>query len=161
MIIDKDLYHKIVQIMPISCVDLVVANDFGQVLLAKRTNQPAIGKWWFPGGRVHYLETRIDAAIRKLREECGLKSDQLVELGTFDVIVERSDKSGKSHAVTTLYLVSVRKHHKVNLDSQNSEAEWRLPVEWLKMELYPFIRHGLTVFSNYESRRKSDFKQTH
>jgi colanic acid biosynthesis protein WcaH len=161
MIIDKDLYRQIVQIIPISCIDLVVANDDGQVLLAKRTNEPAIGEWWFPGGRVHYLETRVDAAFRKLREECRLESDQLVELGTFDVIVERSDNSGKSHSITTLYFARVGQHQKFTLDSQNSEAEWRLPREWLNLELHPFIQRGLETFTNYKSSARPDSNWTY
>ena len=46
MIINKELYQQIVQVIPIACVDLVVVDDVGQVLLAKRTNEPAIGEWW-------------------------------------------------------------------------------------------------------------------
>ena len=69
MIINKDIYQQIVKVMPISCVDLVVVDDYGQVLLARRTNEPAKGEWWFLGGRVHFLENRVDAAVRRLREE--------------------------------------------------------------------------------------------
>jgi ADP-ribose pyrophosphatase YjhB (NUDIX family) len=150
MIIDKDLYRQIVRVMPISCVDLVVANDYGQVLLTKRKNEPAMGEWWFPGGRVHYLETRVQAAARKLREECGLEADQLVELGTFDVIVERADDDSKSHAITTLYYAKVSRRQTFTLDSQNSKAEWRLPLEWLQLELNPFIKEGLAKIMNYK-----------
>ena len=151
MNINKSLYQQIVQVMPIPCVDLIVADDHGQVLLARRKNEPAMGEWWFPGGRVHYLETRVDTAIRKLREECGLESDQLVELGTFDVIVERSDNGSKLHGVTTLYFARVGGDQICTLDSQNSEAEWRLPLEWLKIELHPFIECGLIAFTNHKS----------
>jgi colanic acid biosynthesis protein WcaH len=122
MIIDNDLYQQIVRIMPIPCVDLVVVNDYGQILLGKRTNHPASGEWWFPGGRVYYMETRVDAAVRKLREECRLEAHQLIELGTFDVIVERPDHHITSHGITTLYVAGVGKHHLVTLDSQNSEG---------------------------------------
>lgn len=155
MIINKELYRQVLQIMPIPCVDLIVVDHNKRVLLARRTNEPAMGEWWFPGGRVHYLETRVDAAVRKLREECGLESDQLVELGAFDVIVERSDNSSKSHAITTLYFARVGSPPIFTLDSQNSEAEWRLPLEWLKMELHPFIQRGLIAFTNYKSLSKS------
>jgi colanic acid biosynthesis protein WcaH len=147
MIIDDHLYQQIVQVMPIPCVDLVVTNDSGQVLLARRENEPARGEWWFPGGRVHYLETRVDAAVRKLRQECALEANQLVDLGTFDVIVKRSDNGKNLHGITTLYCMKVNQNQTFTLDSQNSEAQWRLPLEWLKLELHSFVQHGLTVFS--------------
>ena len=149
MIINRDLYQKIVKIMPIACVDLIVLDDAGRVLLAKRTNEPALGEWWFPGGRVHYLETRLAAATRKLREECGLEASHLFELGVFDVIVERSDNGDKLHAITSLFVAEVGANTSFALDAQNSEAEWRMPSDWLKLNLDPFIKQALTVFTRY------------
>lgn len=146
MIIDNDLYQKIVQVMPIPSIDLIVVDDQGRVLLAKRTNEPERGHWWFPGGRVHFLETRLQASIRKLKEECGLEAEQIVEIGTYDVIVERSDNAAKLHGITTLFHARVGNTKQYTLDSQNSEADWRLPDEWLKRELHPFVSQSLHVF---------------
>jgi colanic acid biosynthesis protein WcaH len=145
--ISEVLYQQIVRVMPIPCVDLIVVNDQGEVLLAKRKNEPAKNEWWFPGGRVHYLENRREAAIRKLREECGLETDQVIELGTFDVIVERQDDHELIHGITTLFSVQIHPGEEVLLDNQNSNAEWRLPSEWMKLELNVFIRRALEVLN--------------
>ena len=96
----------------------------------------------------------MDAAVRKLREECGLESEQLVELGTFDVIVERSDKGGKVHGITTLFYAKVSPHQTLRLDSQSSEAQWRFPIEWLSMELHPFVQQGLATLSKHKKLLK-------
>lgn len=141
--------------MPIPCVDLIVVNNGGDVLLAKRTNEPAKDEWWFPGGRVHYLETRLGAAIRKLREECGLETGPLFELATYDVIVERSDNGVKSHAITTLYYTKVSLQQEFMLDFQSSMAEWHSPLEWLKLDLNPFIQIGLNTYINYKGEKES------
>lgn len=154
MIINNDLYQQILQAMPIPCVDLLVVNDKGEVLLAKRTNMPAQREWWFPGGRIHYLETRIDAAVRKLKEECGLEAVQPGELGTFDVIVERSEDGSKSHAITTVFVARVEADAFITLDAQNSAAEWRLPLDWLKLKLNPFIERALADFIRYDEKKK-------
>lgn len=146
MIIKDELYRQIVEVMPIPSVDLIVVNDGGQVLLAKRTNEPGQGYWWFPGGRVHFLETRLQASRRKLKEECGLESGQIIELGTYDVIVERSDEAKKLHGITTLFCIMVGSRVNYILDSQNSEADWRLPNEWLQLDLHPFVQSGLRAF---------------
>ena len=148
MIINEKLYQQIVKMMPIPCVDLVIVDNLGRVLLLKRTNEPAKGEWWFPGGRVYYLESRLDAAKRKLREECGLDVSQLTELGTFDVIVERLDNGNQAHGVTTVYLAKVSSITLV-LDSQNSAAEWRFPSDWLKCRLNPFIERTLSIFTEH------------
>lgn len=154
MIIDEMLYQQIVKVMPITCVDLVVVDDLGRVLLLKRKNEPARDEWWFPGGRVYYLETRLDAAARKLREECGLEALQLVELGTFDVIVERSDTGNKLHGVTTVYIANVSSIT-FTLDGQNTDAEWRFPSDWLKFQLNPFIEQALSIFAEHKGALRS------
>jgi ADP-ribose pyrophosphatase YjhB (NUDIX family) len=44
-----------------------------RVLLLKRGNQPAMGKWTFPGGFVDFAEPAIDAALRETMEEVGMQ----------------------------------------------------------------------------------------
>jgi ADP-ribose pyrophosphatase YjhB (NUDIX family) len=48
--------------------------DDGRVLLLKRGNEPAMGKWTFPGGFVEFAERAIDAAVRETMEEVGLRA---------------------------------------------------------------------------------------
>lgn len=85
MFIEEALYAKIIESMPIPCVDLVVMDRVGRILLLKRKNEPASNQWWFPGGRVLFGELRPDAARRKLRQECGLTQIELLEeIRTFD-----------------------------------------------------------------------------
>lgn len=55
-VITLKLYKTFHQLMPIACVDLVIKSDYG-ILLGKRRNKPAQGKWWFMGGRVLKGET--------------------------------------------------------------------------------------------------------
>jgi len=45
----------------------------GRVLLLKRGNEPAMGRWTFPGGFVEFGERAIDAAVRETSEEVGLR----------------------------------------------------------------------------------------
>ena len=123
-----------------------------KILLIKRANEPAKGQWWFPGGRVHYLETRSQAASRKLREECGLESSSLAELGTFDVILEMPHEKSARHGITTLFQVEVGTQINFILNAYCLEADWRLPKEWLSEELHFFIRRNLTML--VENRNK-------
>jgi len=43
LLIPKDTYAQIVRLMPIPCVDLLVKDEEGGVLLIKRANEPAKG----------------------------------------------------------------------------------------------------------------------
>ena len=62
------------------------------LLLTRRSqklrNHP--GQWAFPGGRVDAGETKIEAALRELHEEVGIKCGPEDVLGTMDDFVTRS-----------------------------------------------------------------------
>ena len=150
MIIPEDLYSQIRRVMPIPCVDLVVSDESGCVLLIKRKNEPARGQWWFPGGRVHYKETREAAAVRKLREECGLEAMRIEEIGTYDVILDIPSPGWSRHGITTLFRMCVRGRGTLRLDDQSATADWRLPQEWKSECLHPFVSKGLSVLVNHK-----------
>jgi 8-oxo-dGTP pyrophosphatase MutT (NUDIX family) len=57
----------------------IQAKDTGRVLMIQRAlseDDPASGKWEFPGGHIDEGETPIQAAIREFQEESGLKLPQ-------------------------------------------------------------------------------------
>jgi len=131
-------YRRICRVMPIACVDLLVSNPGGQILLVRRANEPAAGQWWFPGGRVLYGERRRDAAMRKLREETGLTGGEPVELLTADVIFA-GEVEGARHGISTVFAIRLPAPQAPQLDSQSTEARWAAREEWLAQELHPFI----------------------
>jgi colanic acid biosynthesis protein WcaH len=51
-VIPVDEYQKIVEQIPIVCVDAVIMNRKGQYLLVRRKNEPLKGEFWLPGGRI-------------------------------------------------------------------------------------------------------------
>lgn len=120
MSIQEELYPQIIKAIPIPCVELVIQNTSGEVLLIKRKNKPAKSEWWFPGGRVHFRETRAEAVKRKLWEECKLFAVKTEELGTFDLILKGNIPT---HAVTKVFQIIVNNIN-VKLDSQSKSLEW-------------------------------------
>jgi ADP-ribose pyrophosphatase YjhB (NUDIX family) len=139
MQIENDLYERIRQAMPIACVDLLVMNGADEILLIRRTNEPAIGQWWFPGGRVQFGERREAAARRKLLEECGLDVPQLQELKTFDVILPYATNERSSHGITTIFAARIAEPRLVRLDPQSSAFCWKTVHVWQTEQLHPFI----------------------
>jgi ADP-ribose pyrophosphatase YjhB (NUDIX family) len=89
---------------------------------------------------VHLGETRHAAAIRKLREECGLAPQGVRDLGTYDVILEMD--AGLRHGITTLFAMRVTRATP-RLDAQSVEAAWRTPDDWLAGGLDDFVAQGL------------------
>ena len=147
MIIPEAIYSQIVRMMPVPCVDIIVEDERGRVLLIKRADEPAKGQWWFPGGRVHYLETRAQAVVRKMREECGLDPSSLTELGTYDVILDMARDATPRHGITTLFRVIIESQNDLTLDIHSFDADWRPPEEWLSEGLHLFVRESLQALA--------------
>ncbi|OGH88833.1 MAG: hypothetical protein A3J93_01155 [Candidatus Magasanikbacteria bacterium RIFOXYC2_FULL_42_28] len=113
--IKKNLYDKILRLMPIVCVDLLIKRG-KKILLVKRKNNPAKGEWWLPGGRIFKTETIERAARRKARGEVGLScsfkkisqvtstyfkktEDMQFDIHTINIIVELKQIDNREPAV--------------------------------------------------------------
>ena len=145
MFIEKQEYERIVTLVPRVCVDILVENPEGRVLLLKRTNEPAVGQWWFPGGRVHIGETRDQAALRKLNEECALKPDasHLNEVGSFDLLF---DVDGRTwHDVTILFHLRLTAETAIKTDLQSSAAGWFDQEQCQSLNLHPYLKENILV----------------
>lgn len=64
-----------------------------QIILVQRKTQPNAGWWGFPGGHVELGETAMQAAVRELHEETGVRAQALEYLTNIDVMLH--DKTGR------------------------------------------------------------------
>jgi len=58
---------------PLPSVAVVASNGKGQIVLVKRKAEPGKGCWALPGGFIDDGESAIQASLRELEEETGLK----------------------------------------------------------------------------------------
>lgn len=145
MWIPDPLYTKIKKKLPIPCVDLIVKNKADEILLVKRANQPAKGEWWFPGGRINHGESRIDAAERKLKEECGLNGVSFKEWKTIDIFLFDQDEDYLSHGISSLYIVEIIEYN-VHLDGQSLDHNWKIIEDWVKNLKESLLKNTLREF---------------
>jgi len=108
---------------PQPCVDLVVAYD-GGVLLARRENEPAKGRLFWPGSRLYKGERLEDAPTRVAREELGLDVRVDERLGVSEHFWEETSVTGveSRHTVPVVYrVVPEPADQSIELDAQHSE----------------------------------------
>ncbi|MDY6862723.1 MAG: NUDIX hydrolase [Thermodesulfobacteriota bacterium] len=119
---------------PLPAVVALVTDETGRkILLVKRSEEPARGKWCLPGGFIEADEKPEDAALRELFEETGLKG----KIGEF---------VGISSQLSTFYrkmilLCGFKIENSVGELKAGDDAE---KAEWFPFENYPalaFISH--------------------
>ena len=74
-LLERKVFVEVVKLTPLVSIDLIVKDQTGKVLLGRRRNAPAQGKWFVPGGRIRKNETLARAFERICREELGITAE--------------------------------------------------------------------------------------
>ena len=138
MLIENELYDKIREVSPTVCVDLLVINEQKQYLLAKRTEKPAKGSWWFPGGRIHKGETWAECARRKGKEELGID----LPIGNIISVEDYFASDADWHTVN-LVVHAYFSHRLIELDKPHAEYRW---VSYIEPDLHKCVKNPLTIY---------------
>lgn len=143
MHLERAEYERIIRVFPRVCVDIMIVDPSDRLLLLKRTNQPAIGQWWFPGGRVLIGETRLQAARRKLLEECGLgvAESALPESGSLDLFFEIDGTTYQD--ATILFELKVDAGVEIVTDAEASAYGWFTRWECASLGLHSYLSDNI------------------
>jgi len=87
---------------PTPVVAVVARDDEGKILLIKRKIEPRKGEWALPSGFMELEESPIEAALRELAEETGLKGKSKKLIGVYP---NNSEIHG--YLVTIIYEVEI------------------------------------------------------
>lgn len=130
MFIEKELYVDIIRNMPIPTVDILFLNSQNELLLGKRNNEPLMGIYYIPGGRVDKWERSLDTARRKAKEELGIDIDisHLQFVWVYDDIFENSAfRDITTHCIPVTYLYRLDSDEELGLslwDTQHSDLRF-------------------------------------
>lgn len=104
--IPDNQWEIVVRNVPIVSIDLVLQSVDG-IILGKRTNQPAKGEWFVPGGRVHKHERLVEAARRVASEELGVNIEIVEGLGAYEHLYHEAeiDGAGGKHYLANGFVV--------------------------------------------------------
>ena len=132
-------FREVVRRTPLISFDLFLRDADGRVLMGKRTDAPAEGYWFVPGGRIH-KNRRLDDAFEEVCErETGYRAtrDQARFLGVYEHLYVAENAFGApdvdTHYVVLAYEISgvpdsVRAFAPTSEDSENAQHshwQWR------------------------------------
>ncbi len=91
-----------IRVIPVAAVSAAIFRE-GKVLLVRRGQAPAAGRWSLPGGHIEPGETARDAAARELREETGIEARLTGVADAVDVIRRAPSGAVSFHLVVVVY----------------------------------------------------------
>jgi colanic acid biosynthesis protein WcaH len=131
-------YKRILEVIPILCVDVIIENDEGEYLLVFRNNHPMKDHWWVVGGRVEKGELLTAAACRTVRQEVGLDAREMRSVGYYEGHFDENafDVPTRLHTVSVVFATRITSG-RIALDAQSSDWKYAraLPAEFL---VHPF-----------------------
>ena len=113
---EREHLVELVRGLPLVSVDLVLVRGGTEILLGLRTNRPAQGSWFVPGGRILKDEPRADALKRVAARELGIADIAALKpqlLGVFEHFYP--DCFAGDIGVSTHYVVIA---HRINVSVQ-------------------------------------------
>ena len=127
--LERDELAQVIRLAPLVSIDLIIEDGRGRVLLGMRTNEPARGYWFVPGGRILKNERITQAFERVVKDELGLELDyaQAQFVGVFEHIYSTNFALAKdfgTHYVVLTHRVKLSSPVDISVDNQHSELAW-------------------------------------
>ena len=128
---EREHFVELLRGLPLVSVDLVLVRGGTEILLGLRTNRPAQGSWFVPGGRILKDEPRADALKRVATRELGIADIAALKpqlLGVFEHFYPdcfAGDIGVSTHYVVIAHRIDVPLGFEVpGCDNQHAELRW-------------------------------------
>ena len=109
-------------------VGVLLTDNHGRVLLTLRKRPPEAGSWSIVGGKVDFLETLEQCAIREAREEVGLE----ISLRSLLCVTDHCLPGENQHWVSPAYLGQI-----LSGEATNCEPAKTREVRWFGLDQLP------------------------
>src|SRR3974390_1882544 len=132
--LNKDEFAQVVRNAPLVSIDLIIRNRDHCVLVGLRTNEPAKGKWFVPGGVVRKYERLADAFARIVEAEIGLEASigDAKFVGVYEHLYDSNvfeEEGFGTHYVVLAYELNLDHQPPLVVDRQHSGFRWMTPTE--------------------------------
>jgi colanic acid biosynthesis protein WcaH len=145
-IVDDASLSQVIRHTPLVAIDLIAREPEGKVLVCLRTNEPARGFYFVPGGRIRKNERLETAFQRILLKETGVAGTlaQAHFMGVFEHFypTNRFTEPGYgTHYVVLAYEVPFSQMPSIVLDDQHSAYRWMLTSELVAAkDVHPYSK---------------------
>ncbi len=109
-------------------VGVLLTDNHGRVLLTLRKRPPEAGCWSIVGGKVDFLETLEQCAIREAREEVGIE----ISLSSLLCVTDHCLPSENQHWVSPAYLGQILSGEATNCEPMKTHE-----VRWFNLDELP------------------------
>jgi ADP-ribose pyrophosphatase len=124
-------------------VGVLILDDLGRVLLTLRNLPPEAGRWSIVGGKLDYLETLEECALREAREEVGVD----VQIDALLCVTDHLLPHENQHWVSPAYLGRVSGGEAKNCEPQKTrEVRW-FPLSNLPLNLTMTARNAIHAYN--------------
>jgi len=152
---DED-YAKVLDNVVIACVDCILVNKDGEMLLGKRTFEPQ-PDWWIVGGRMQPGESFELAATRILKRELSLAiaPSRFHYLATYSFVWARraeSPQENGSHTISIIMVAQLKDAEiaKITPNKEHEKLQWIQPKKVLReTSFHPGLRKYARDLINY------------
>lgn len=129
-------------------VGVLLTDNHGRVLLTLRKRPPEAGCWSIVGGKVDFLETLEQCAIREAREEVGVE----ISLHSLLCVTDHCLPGENQHWVSPAYLGQI-----LSGEATNCEPAKTLEVCWFSLSELPpnLTMTARNAIGAYAQRHKS------
>lgn len=123
--LSADIYTKVVESLPICCVDVFVYNPHSQkYLMILRKDKPAQNLFFVPGGRLLKGESFFGGAERKIKEETGLDITATQKIDVYSTIFPDSQWGCQTHTINIVIFAVLKPDQKITLDAHHGDYAW-------------------------------------
>ncbi|MCG5534302.1 GDP-mannose mannosyl hydrolase [Halorhodospira sp. 9621] len=146
MWLPAETFQQVIAAAPLVSIDLLIHDGAGRYLLGERTNPPAQGWWFVPGGRVRKGESLDEAFRRVTQAELGqtLERADAEFLGVYEHFYSDSalDEQTPTHYVVLAYRSAMTDlPQAAPPDDQHRQVGW-WPAERIRLatDVHPYTQ---------------------
>jgi colanic acid biosynthesis protein WcaH len=132
--LNKEEFAQVVRNTPLVAIDLIIRDPDRCVLVGLRSNEPAKGKWFVPGGAVRKYERLADAFARIVNAEVGLDASisDAKFIGVYEHLYDNNvfgEEGVGTHYVVLAHELSLDHRPPIVSDQQRSGFRWMSVAE--------------------------------